>query len=249
MSIKLVSVIMPAYNSESTIFNSIKSVLNQTHKNIELIITNDNSDDNTVSVIEKLLRIDNRIKLYSNSYCPGAANARNNSIRHASGDYIAFLDSDDQWFPTKLETQLKAMEDSECLASHSSYYRVDEKRNKRTLVTSKHKVKHEDMLHYNHIGNLTGIYNCKELGKFYQKNIGHEDYEMWLSILNKTDSIGILEPLASYNVSGDSLSSNKFKTALWHYNILRNKCGLNRFNASRYFFYYMNNAIKVRCNK
>lgn len=249
MKKKLVSIIMPAYNCESTLISSIESVINQTYSNFELIITNDNSTDKTQSIIEAFSRVDKRIKIYLNGYLPGAANARNNSIKHSSGDIIAFLDSDDTWYPDKLELQLKAMKNNNCLASHTSYYRVNSFNDKRVLVKSKEKVIYTDMFAYNHIGNLTGIYNCKVLGKFYQKNIGHEDYEMWLRILQKTESVGILEPLASYMVVSDSLSGNKFKAASWHYNILRNEVGLNIFKSSFYFYSYIFNAIKTRIRK
>lgn len=249
MNKELVSIIMPAYNCESTIRKSIKSVLNQTYSNFELIITNDNSTDSTQNIIEEFSIIDKRIKYYINGYLPGAANSRNNSIKNSSGDIISFLDTDDIWSPKKLELQIEAMNRNNCLAAHSSYYRVDEIGNNISLVKPREKVTYKDMLTHNHIGNLTGIYNAKILGKFYQKNIGHEDYEMWLRILSKTDSIAVLDPLASYTVSTNSLSANKFKAAKWHYNILRNEIGLNILKSSFYFSHYVYNAIKTRTNK
>lgn len=244
-----ISIIMPVYNAEKTIARAIKSVISQTYNDLELIITDDNSTDNSKSIIEKHIELDSRITILTNNNGKGAFSARNNSIKYASGDYISFLDSDDSWHPKKLELQIEAMNKNNCFASHSSYYRVDKFGNKVSLVKPKENVTYKDMLTHNHIGNLTGIYNAKVLGKFYQKNMGHEDYEMWLRILKKTDSIGVLEPLASYTVSAKSLSSNKFKAAKWHYNILRNEIGLNALKSSFYFSHYVFNAIKTRSSK
>ncbi|OBU32396.1 glycosyltransferase family 2 protein [Photobacterium phosphoreum] len=245
----LVSVIMPAFNAEKTVVKAIESVIGQTYLNIELVITDDNSTDDTVNIIKQYCNIDHRIVYLKNSNGKGSSNARNNSIKHSSGDFISFLDSDDIWHPKKLELQIEAMNKNNCLASHSSYYRVDESGNNISLVKPREKVTYKDMLTHNHIGNLTGIYNSKVLGKFYQKNIGHEDYEMWLRILSKTDSISVLEPLASYTVSTNSLSANKLKAAKWHYNILRNEIGLNTLKSSFYFSHYVYNAIKTRTSK
>src|SRR5690554_971609 len=91
----LVSVIMPTYNSSSFVDESIKSVITQTYKNWELIITDDCSNDNTFSVVKKFESLDKRIKVYKLDVNSGAAVARNNSIKYANGHFIAFLDSDD----------------------------------------------------------------------------------------------------------------------------------------------------------
>ncbi|HIF9351678.1 TPA: glycosyltransferase family 2 protein [Photobacterium damselae] len=243
-----VSIIMPVFNAEKTVIRSIESILKQTYSNWELLITNDNSTDNSKAIILDKILNDERVFIFDNNGS-GAFSARNNCIKQASGDYIAFLDSDDIWHEKKLELQIEAMKKNNCLASHSSYYRVDECGNAISLIQPKENVTYKDMFTHNHIGNVTGIYNANILGKFYQKNIGHEDYEMWLRILKKTDSIGVLEPLASYTVSAKSLSSNKFKAAKWHYNILRNEIGLNVLKSSFYFSHYVFNAIKTRSSK
>ncbi|MEL6930410.1 MAG: glycosyltransferase, partial [Cyanobacteria bacterium J06600_6] len=105
----LISVIIPAYNAEATIAKTVQSVINQTHKNLEIIISNDGSKDNTAAVVENIQ--DTRIKLinYPNA---GVAEARNRAIRKAQGDYIAFLDADDLWTEDKLELQLQALTDN-----------------------------------------------------------------------------------------------------------------------------------------
>ena len=100
----LVSVVMPVYNDGPFIEDTIVSVLNQTHSNFELIIVEDCSKDNSLEVIKSFE--DNRIRLFQNVENKGAAFSRNFAIRHAKGEYIAFLDGDDLWEKDKLEKQL-----------------------------------------------------------------------------------------------------------------------------------------------
>lgn len=109
----LVSVIIPAYNAEKTITDCLESVRQQTYKNIEIIVINDGSTDNTLSIVEqyKVLYNDFNLKIYTITNS-GPASARNCGIDHANGEYIAFLDSDDRWISTKLEKQIK------CLLNH-----------------------------------------------------------------------------------------------------------------------------------
>src|SRR5699024_10471201 len=97
-----VSIIMPVYNSENTVGKSIESVLNQTYKNIELIIINDGSNDNTEPIIVKYAASDYRIK-YVFQENEGVSSARNTGILKATGDYIAFIDADDYYSNNMIE--------------------------------------------------------------------------------------------------------------------------------------------------
>ena len=97
----LVSVIVPAYNAEKYIGNCIKSVLQQTYPYFELIIVDDSSTDNTVKIIKSF--IDKRIKFLQQINNNGVSSARNNGLSIAQGQWVTFLDADDQWLPTRLE--------------------------------------------------------------------------------------------------------------------------------------------------
>ena len=101
----LVSVIMPAYNVEKLISDSIESVLSQTYTNFELIVIDDCSKDQTVKVVESLILKDHRIKLVKNIKNKGVAETRNVGLDQAKGNVVAFLDSDDRWVENKLEKQ------------------------------------------------------------------------------------------------------------------------------------------------
>lgn len=105
----LVSIIMPTYNCADFIGESIKSVLYQTYKNWELIISDDCSKDNTEDIVNEFIKIDNRIKYYKLKENSGAAIARNLAVDKAKGEFIAFLDSDDLWTNDKLEKQINWM--------------------------------------------------------------------------------------------------------------------------------------------
>jgi glycosyltransferase involved in cell wall biosynthesis len=105
----LVSVIVPAYNAENFIGETLNSVLSQTHENIEVIVVDDGSRDLTAAIIKNAVRRDRRVKLLRQSNL-GVAAARNLAIERASGDYIAPLDSDDIWYPSKIEKQLRSLE-------------------------------------------------------------------------------------------------------------------------------------------
>lgn len=242
----LVSIIMPAFNAEKTIENSIRSIQNQSYTNWELLVTDDSSTDSTAKIVQELASNDKRIKYTLNKGASGAWSARNNSIKVAQGEYIAFLDSDDTWLPNKLKAQIEAMNIHNVNASHSAYYRVNESGDVLNIKKIKSRVTLKDMLKQNCIGNLTGIYNAKLLGKFYQQHIGHEDYAMWLNIIEKTDSIGIEEPVANYLVATNSLSSNKFKAATWHFKILKSSNKVNPLSVWYYFLCYVVNAVKSR---
>ena len=102
----LVSIITPVYNGEEFLNRSIKSVLDQTYQNWELLLIDDGSDDDSVNIIESYL-LDKRIRLLKNKSNSGISATRNKGIRNSNGEYIALLDQDDEWFPEKLQKQVQ----------------------------------------------------------------------------------------------------------------------------------------------
>src|SRR5258706_6977096 len=104
----MISVIMPAYNGERFIAQSIMSVLNQTFRDLELIVVDDGSTDHTAEIVTELRRQDDRIRLFRQQNS-GQAAARNTGIGKSQGDLIAFLDQDDLWLEEKLKIQTKAL--------------------------------------------------------------------------------------------------------------------------------------------
>ena len=243
----LVSIITPSYNSEKYISETIESVLDQTYQEWEMIIVDDLSSDDSLQIIEHYAKKDSRIKVIRSKQNMGPAHARNRAIKEAKGRYIAFLDSDDVWFPKKLEKQIQFLTENNLVITYSAYETMDENSkyiNTRNIQTS---ITYNDMLKSNHIGNLTGIYDTDFFGKVYMKECGHEDYVLWLELLKQIESTkGLSEPLAKYRIMSKSLSSNKLKVLKWQWDIYRNIEKLGIFQSAYTMIWYVFYAIKKR---
>jgi len=105
------SIVIPTYNAESTIIKCIESCINQSYENFEIIIVDDGSSDNTKSVIAEFFKDKNINYKYIYQENCGPSSARNKGVKNSIGEYVAFLDSDDEWHPQKLELTVKILED------------------------------------------------------------------------------------------------------------------------------------------
>lgn len=236
-----VSIIMPCHNGEKYISDAIYSVLSQTFSDWELLVVDDSSTDGSVKIIEDFCMKDSRIKLFHTEKSTGLpATSRNVGINNASGRFIAFLDCDDIWLPTKLARQVPLFETKNVAVVFSCYAKMNGGGNfQNRIVSSPFVIDYKYLLKGDCIGNLTGMYDTQSCGKVFQKEIHHEDYEMWLSILKRGFyAISTNTYEAFYRVQKSSVSGNKFKTMKWHWNILRNEQNLPFFKASKYFFCY-----------
>ena len=121
-----VSIITPSWNSEKYIEKTIESVQKQTYMNWEMIVVDDCSTDRTVEIVEKISKEDPRVRIIRQEVNGGAAKARNRSLCEATGRYIAYLDADDIWKPTKLEKQVEFMKANHCGFSCVSYEVIDD---------------------------------------------------------------------------------------------------------------------------
>lgn len=122
-----VSVIIPTYNRAQLIAMAIDSVLAQTYKDLEIIVVDDSSTDNTEELVKGFIKRDNRIKYIKHDINKGGAEARNTGIKNARGDYVAFLDSDDMWVSEKLERQINIFEENDDIALvYSNFIRVND---------------------------------------------------------------------------------------------------------------------------
>lgn len=233
----LISIITPNYNASKFVSETIESVLNQTYENWEMIIVDDCSTDDSVAIIEDFIKSDQRIKLIKLTVNSGPAIARNSAIEVSNGKYIAFLDSDDRWFPQKLEIQLEFMQHTNCVLSYSSYYSVNEKKEKQKLLNVKEKVTYNDLLTNNYIGCLTAMYSVHHIGKVYMPNVSkRQDWGLWLKITkNGVIAYGIQQPLAWYTRREASVSSNKFKLLAYNWRIYREHENLNMLKSIYYF--------------
>lgn len=214
MNTDLVSVIMPSYNASRYIGASIDSVLAQTYKNLELLITDDHSTDpETLELLKDYAEKDPRVRIFLMPENNGAGFARNNSIKEARGRYIAFCDSDDRWFPDKLEKQVNYMQKHQCCLCFSSYLVCGPDDEHKGIVIAPSKLTFSELKHDNKIGCLTAIYDTTEYGKFFMPTIRkRQDWALFLTILKKCKvAYGMVEPLAHYRKNPEGISAKKLK--------------------------------------
>ena len=245
----LVSIVIPVYNAEKFIDETISSVLDQTYTNWELLLVNDCSKDNSVKIINKYLK-DERIKLINNKVNSKAAISRNNGIKAAKGKYICFLDADDKWDKEKLEKQVKFMKEKDCEFSFTSYEFADENcipNGKKVIVPEK--ISYNQALKNTTIWTSTVMFDMTKLSKedIYMPDVKSEDTASWWSILKKIDyAYGIKDVLSFYRRTEGTLSSNKFEAIKRIWNLYRNVEHLNIFKSIYCFFWYAFRAVLRR---
>lgn len=231
---KLVSIIMPSYNTGSFISETIESVLAQTYSNWELIIVDDCSRDDTDDVVSRYLS-DDRIRYMKNEVNSGAAVSRNRALRKAKGKWIAFLDSDDLWEPQKLEKQIAFMENHEYHFSYTNYIEIDEDSTiNGKCVTGPKRITKQGMYNYCWMGCLTVMYDAEAVGLIQIEDIKkNNDYAMWLKICRKANCYLLDEALARYRKRSGSISNHGYmKLIKWHYKLYREAEKKNPFFSS-----------------
>lgn len=216
------SIVMPMFNSEQTIRVSINSVRFQTEKNWELIIIDDFSTDSSIQIVKEIQADDSRIKLLEMKANSGPGVARNRGLNVAQGRYICFLDSDDEWFPIKLEAQKKYMMEKD-IAFCAAQYLIRSGNGKLKQKSIPSVVHYQDLLKENVIGCLTVCYDASKVGKRIMPELRkRQDYGLWLQILRDGWVCHIMsEPIAIYNVRKGSVSSNPLANIYFHYALFR----------------------------
>lgn len=243
----LVSIIMPTYNSASTISEAINSVILQRYTNWELIVTDDCSTDDTKDILINYVKNDSRIKFLCNQVNSGAGFSRNRSIDAAKGKYIAFLDADDLWLENKLSNQISFMEKNGYLFSFSSYQKFS-KDGDGGVVVAPSLVTYQQLLYGNVIGCLTAVYNAEVLGKKKMPLIRkRQDMGLWLTLLKECDAAYSLPDVLAKYRTDTGMTQNKINTAKYQWEFYRTVVQLNLFKSSWYFCWYaLNGLLKHR---
>lgn len=212
----LISVIIPAYNAQNTIVECLDSVYEQTYRNIEILVINDGSVDNTLSIVEKyiLLHKDLPIKVYSikNS---GPASARNYAIRLAKGEYIAFLDSDDRWVSDKLEKQINCFYKYPNIDLLGCLYSIGTE--KPYITTGIKWISKNQLLFKNFFITPSVImksYLLHDL-KFEEGHKYSEDYNLWLQIIFSNYCCALLEEPLVILCDKPTYGSSGLSAKLW----------------------------------
>lgn len=222
----LITIVTPSWNSEKYIANTIRSVQNQTYENWEMIIVDDCSSDNTVKIVKEIVASDHRIKLLVQDQNGGAAKARNRSMLTGKGRFIAYLDADDVWKPSKLEKQVAFMKNKKCGFSCTSYEVIDDEgKPKNKYIHMIPKVNYVGFLTNNLLQTVGIMVDTAIVDKKYLVMPDlrrRQDAATWLQILKAGyDCYGLDEILAEYRRTDNSLSSNKIKAIKGVWNLYR----------------------------
>lgn len=208
----LVSVIMPSFNHEKYISDAIESVLNQSFRDLELIIIDDYSKDRSREIIKIYDKKDERIRVIFHNENKGIAQTMNEGIKIARGKYIALFSSDDLWVKEKLEKQLKVLKKNENLIVWSEGEVID-RQGKVTGVKIHPRKKKingyilEDLLKENYIFGLSVIFKKKNLRNIrYDERLKYlNDYKFMIDLAERYKYYYINEPLAQYRIHGKNI--------------------------------------------
>ena len=248
---ELVSIIVPVYNAEKFIRETIDCVVAQTYSHWELLLVEDGSRDNTVAVIEDYIRNgEKRIRLIRQPENMGAARARNRGLQEALGRYIAYLDADDIWLPEKLEHELAFLEEKNAAFAFTGYEFADENgRGTGKVVHVPETLNYRQALSNTTIFTTTVMFDTQKISKDFLEMpvIKSEDTALWWKVLrNGYTAFGLDENLAKYRRPGKSLSSNKLEALRRIWNLYRKSEGMGVINSAWHFCFWAVRAVKRR---
>lgn len=246
---ELISIIMPAYNAQSTIGDSINSVLAQTYTNWELIIVNDCSTDKTASIIKDFAATDHRIHLHTNKQNIGCAATRNAAMSKARGQWLAFLDSDDIWRADKLEKQLQFSEETKALIIYTATSYINKHgKISNYVLPAEREFSYKSLLRRNIMSCSSVMVRADVMVPFPYSKKGdmHEDYAAWLQILRKVGhAYGLNQPLLQYRLTDSSKSGKRLNSAKMAYRAYRT-AGYSAFSAILLTLRYAFHSISKR---
>lgn len=248
----LISIIVPVYNVEKYIRETMDCVLAQTYPDWELLLVDDCGTDKTVEVIKAYMeeKGDGRIRLISQSSNQGAARTRNRGLAEARGRYIAYLDADDLWVPEKLEKELAFLKEKNAAFVFTGYEFADERGHGTGKI-----VRVPETLHYRQalsnttIFTTTVMFDTEKIPKeqLEMPVIKSEDTALWFKVLRSGYiAYGLDENLVKYRRVGKSLSSNKLEALRRIWNLYRKAEGLSVVRSAWHFCFWAVRAVKRR---
>jgi teichuronic acid biosynthesis glycosyltransferase TuaG len=246
----LITVVIAMYNGEKTIVLAINSIFEQTHKDINIIICDDDSSDNSVA---KVLALDNsKITLLRNNTNQGLSKTRKKLLSAVKTKWIAFIDQDDTWEKNKIERQINLLKVEKCGMSHTHYYYIAPFLNSKKVIKSKSKIYYKDMLSGKCVGASSVLINTEyfdNLTAFCDDRCLDpvNDYVIWLNLLRNSNnhSLCIEEPLMNYYFHGANLSANKLKQLYRHFYVLKNIEKISFSKLPYYIFLNFYNKLKA----
>ncbi len=198
-----ISVIIPTWNRSRVIKKAILSALNQTFSSLEVVVVDDGSTDNTSEIVQSIK--DSRIKWISGDHTGLPAAVRNRGMKESKGEWIAFLDSDDEWLPDKIDKQITLAKKTSCLAVCSNGYGINSRGEKKIYLTyNRDFIEFNDLLKNNSVILSSAIFHkslislCNGLPED-QKYRNAPDYTYWLRISTYTKFAYLNDPLVVYH--------------------------------------------------
>ncbi len=251
LSEPLVSVVIPAYNCASHIEETLQSVLTQTRAELEVIVVDDASDDDTLKILRRLAGKDVRIRVLESPHNMGQGACRNRGVREAGGRFVAYLDADDIWLPQKLERQLEYLEQRQQAFCFCGYGTIDEAGN---VVIPDLKIPaqtdYRSLLKSNTICPSSVLYDRQRMDDIVmpERPVRREDLISWLHVSKRFGGAlsGIPEPLCMVRRLRGSSSSNKLKTLRWQWRVYREAAGLGVLSAAYYLINFAFTSLAKR---
>lgn len=221
----LVSVIVPAWNAASFIGECLASAMAQDHDDLEILVVDDASTDTTADIAAALAATDARITLVRHPRNLGVSAARNTGLVTASGAYVAFLDADDRWLPTKITRQLAALAAAPDAALAFTASRAIDARGAvtnpdlsrgRTIPVGKVDLKDFIIRRYPLITSsvLVERRSLDACGHFDTNLVVGEDFDLWARILNRYHQAYVSDPLTDYRIHDASATTNRLRNRL-----------------------------------
>lgn len=241
-----VSVIIPVFNSAKFIKDTLTSIIKQSYKDIEIILVDDCSTDNSAHIIKEFTEQYDNIVYHRLSHNQGAAVARNTALQLATGRYVAFLDSDDLWCEDKLERQLDFMNKKDAAMSCTAMDTINENGTPSGSIRNvKGQIGYNLLLKNTMIATSTVIIDRNKTGNFTMPlRRGGQDYATWLSLMrNGTVCHGLDIILTHYRISAHSLSSNKWKSVKQVWQIQTHDEHINPIAAALNVCFFIANAF------
>lgn len=214
---ELISIITPAYNAARFVEATVQSVIAQTYKNWEMLIVDDCSKDGTRAVLTRLAAQDARVRPIFQERNGGPARARTTALQAARGGLVAFLDSDDVWLPEKLQRQLTQLREVNGCFSFTGFRRMDESGQRiGEFRPVPRQLTYLDLLKNTAIMTSTVLIDRRVTGDFMMPTTYYDDFATWLDLLKRGHvAHGLSEDLVRYRMVGQSISRNKWRSALW----------------------------------
>lgn len=244
------SVVIPVYNREQYIVRTIRSVLDQTFPNFEIIAVDDGSTDQSLNILHGLAQGDPRILVIQNERNLGVAETRNRGIQLARGRVIALLDSDDIWLKDKLSLQMDLVKENGARLVFCEYGFLDREGKE---LGERFPVPAE--VHFNQLLKRNVISCSTVLGDRqlfldhpFNKKFYHEDLVAWVDMLKECNvAYGVQEELAKLTIASTGKSADKLLCARERWRIYREHLKMNWWHAGYYFVHYaLNSIIKYR---